>query len=139
MNSKIRQPADLEMLKIKLKESPFTLWANPEITQCEEGECEFTMEIQEHFKQHNGFVHGAIIGFAADSACCWAAASLVGDVVTSEYKINFIAPAVGEQILAKGSVIKSAFNQVISRADIFTINRGRETMVATALATVKAF
>ncbi|WP_100899071.1 PaaI family thioesterase [Nostoc flagelliforme] len=133
---KFRTPATLTSLQEKIKSSPFTMWMNVDITACEDGFAELKVLMREQLKQHNGFTHGAIIGFITDSACCWAAASKVGDVVTAEYKLNFIAPAVGDQLIGRGYVIKSTFSQVITRADVFSINRGREMLVATALATV---
>jgi acyl-coenzyme A thioesterase PaaI-like protein len=85
---------------------------------------------------HHRFVHGAVIGFLADSACAWAAASLVGDVVTSEYKLNLMVPATGSRLLGRGEVITINGRQVICRADVFCEKDNREIMVATALATI---
>lgn len=137
--SKIRTPADLVSLREKIQTSPFTVWMNVEITACEDGFAELILVNREELKQHNGFIHGAVIGFLVDSACCWAAASKVGDVVTAEYKLNFIAPAVGEKLIGRGYVVKSTFSQVITRADVFSVNGTRETLVSTGLATVNSY
>ena len=51
--------------------------------------------------QHHGFVHGAVVGFMADSACLGGGLG-GGDVVTSEYTLNLLAPAVGERLVARG-------------------------------------
>lgn len=137
--AKIRTPADLVSLQEKIQRSPFTVWMNVEITTCEDGFAELILSMREELKQHNGFTHGAVIGFLIDSACCWAAASKVGDVVTAEYKLNFIAPAVGEKLIARGYVIKSTFSQVITRADVFCVSGTKETLVSTGLATVTPY
>jgi uncharacterized protein (TIGR00369 family) len=137
--TKIRNPADLISLQEKILQSPFTVLMNVEITACENGFAELMLVVREELKQHNGFLHGAVIGFLIDSACCWAAASKVGDVVTSEYKLNFIAPAVGEKVIARGYVIKSTFSQVITRADVFSVNHSKEILVSTGLATVTPY
>jgi uncharacterized protein (TIGR00369 family) len=137
--TKIRNPADLISLQEKILKSPFTVFMNVEITVCEDGFAELILLVREELKQHNGFLHGAVVGFLIDSACCWAAASRVGDVVTSEYKLNFIAPAVGEKIIARGYVIKSTFSQVITRADVFSISNSKEVLVSTGLATVTPY
>lgn len=137
--SKIRIPADLTSLREKIKTSPFTVLMNVEVIACDDGYAELSMPMRPDLKQHSGFAHGAVIGFLVDSACCWAAASKVGDVVTAEYKLNFIAPALGERLIARGYVIKSTFSQVITRADVFSVNGGRETLVSTGLATVSAY
>lgn len=136
---KIRTPANLASLKEKIQTSPFTVWMNVEITACEDGFAELIVPMRQELKQHSGFTHGAVIGFLVDSACCWAASSKVGDVVTAEYKLNFIAPAVGEKLIARGYVIKSTFSQVITRADVFTVNGTKETLVSTGLATVTPY
>src|SRR6218665_750654 len=47
---------------------------------------------------HMGFAHGAVVGFLADSACAWAAASTVANVVLWELKLNLIAQGLGEQL-----------------------------------------
>ena len=137
--SKIRVPADLVSLREKIQTSPFTVWMDVEITACENGFAELILAHREELKQHNGFTHGAVIGFLVDSACCWAAASKVGDVVTAEYKLNFIAPAVGEKLIGRGYVIKSTFSQVITRADVFAVKGNKETLVSTGLATVNPY
>lgn len=135
----IRTPITLEQLIETLKDSPFTQLLNTQVIACEDGYAELKVPLTENLKQHTGFTHGAILGFVADSACCWAAASKVGNVVTAEYKINFICPAVGDYIIGKGYVIKSTMSQVITRADIYSVRRGKENLVATALATVSAY
>lgn len=136
---KIRTPADLTSLREKIQTSPFTVWMKVEITACEDGFAELIVPMRQELKQHSGFTHGAVIGFLVDSACCWAASSKVGDVVTAEYKLNFIAPAVGEKLIARGYVIKSTFSQVITRADVFAVNGTKETLVSTGLATVTPY
>ena len=136
---KIRMPADINSLREKIKTSPFTVLMDVEITACEDGYAELILPMREELKQHSGFTHGAVIGFLVDSACCWAAASKVGDVVTAEYKLNFISPAVGAKLIGRGYVIKSTFSQVIARADVFSVNGTRETLVSTGLATVTPY
>jgi uncharacterized protein (TIGR00369 family) len=100
------------------------------------GKAELSIPFQATITQHHGLAHGAILGFLADSACSWAAASVAGDVVTSEYKINLIAPARGDLLIGRGDVINISGRQVVTRADVFAVREGAETIVATALATI---
>jgi len=86
--------------------------------------------------QHHGFVHGAVIGFVADSACAWAAGSVAGDVVTSEYKLNFLAPALGDRLIGVGSVIKESSRTVVTKAEVFAERACDRKLVAFALATI---
>lgn len=116
--------------------SPFTKWVGTRITDFAKGEVGIEIDVRSEMAQHHGFAHGALVGYMADTACAWAAASAVGDVVTSEYKLNLLAPAVGQTLRATGSVVKAGARQVVTRADVFAVKDGVEKIVATALATI---
>jgi uncharacterized protein (TIGR00369 family) len=125
-----------ETLEAVIERSPYTRDLGVRLTRYVPGEVEILLPVQPRFAQHHGFVHGSIVGFMADTACAWAAASVAGDVVTAEYKLNLLAPAVGEALIARGTVVKAGTRQVVARADVFTTRGGAERMVATALATI---
>jgi len=116
--------------------SPFTLWVGTELLEFDPGHVRIAAAIRRDMTQHHGFAHGAIVGYMADTVCAWAAASVVGDVVTSEYKLNLLSPAVGERLTAVGNVVKAGSRQVVTRADVFAVRDGAEKIVATALATI---
>jgi len=125
-----------EALEAAIQKTPFALLMGAKVTKYQAGKVELMVPVSEKLLQHHGFVHGAVIGFLADSACAWAAASLAGDVVTSEYKINLIAPALGTSLLGRGEVINASGRQVVCRADVYAVRDGSEKRVATALATI---
>lgn len=125
-----------EQLEQALAISPFAQLIGFSLTHFAHGEIEMHVPIRPELTQHHGFAHGAVIGFMIDSACAWAAASVVGDVVTSEYKINFLAPAIGESLICRSAVIKAGQRQVVTRADVFVLNDNSEKIVATGLATI---
>lgn len=125
-----------EFLEEAIRISPFTNWVGTRLTGFEAGRVSIEIDVRRDLAQHHGFVHGAIVGYMADTVCSWAAASVVGDVVTSEYKLNLLAPAVGEKLTATGHVIKAGKRQVVTRADVFAMKDGQERIVATALATI---
>lgn len=125
------------MKRVAVQKSGFTRWLEVEPIKVWEGESELTVEIRDNLTQHHGFAHGAVVGLMADNACAWAAASSAGDVVTGSYTINFLAPAVGERLRSKGTVMKAGRKQVIVRADVFSESDGAEPkLVAVAQATV---
>lgn len=131
---------DLEKLESLIEKTSFAKSLGAQIHEYTEGKVELSIDVDPSIKQHHGFIHGAIIGFMADSACAWSAASILGDVVTSEYKLNFLAPAVGEKLLAKGEVIKASSRQATCRADVYSVRAdGKKTLVAVALATIMQF
>ena len=125
-----------EALEAVIERSPYTRDLGVRLAAYAPGEVEVRLPIQARFAQHHGFVHGSLLGFMADTACAWAAASVAGDVVTAEYKLNLLAPAVGDALVARGTVVKAGARQVVARADVFAVKDGAERMVATALATI---
>lgn len=125
-----------EGLEQALERSPFAQLIGFSLTGFAPGRIEMAVRPRHELTQHHGFVHGAVVGFMIDSACAWAAASLVGDVVTSEYKLNLLAPAIGERLICRSEVIKAGQRQVVTRADVFALRDGEEKIVATGLATI---
>ena len=119
-----------------IERSPYTRSLGVTLERYDPGTVELRLPVRPDFAQHHGFVHGALVGFMADTACAWTAASVAGDVVTSEYKLNLLAPAIGEALVARGSVVKAGRRQVVARADVFAVKDGTEWIVATALATI---
>lgn len=132
----IKQAIPFDQLQSLIDSSPLASSFNTRVGQCLDGYAEIHLPITEKLYQHRGIVNGAVIGFVADTAVCIAAATKVGDVRTQEYKVNFIAPAMGQELIGKGSIISTGFSQVIARADVYAVNNGNSYLVATALATL---
>lgn len=89
--------------------------------------------------QQHGFFHGGLIATLADTAAGYAALSLMradAGVLSVEFKLNFIAPARGERLVARGRVIRPGRTLTICRADVETIDGDRVTDVAVALLTM---
>jgi len=138
-NTRFDSPeASLEYMKrVAVKGSGFTNWLAIEPVKVWQGESELLLDLRPEMTQHHGFAHGAIVGLMADNACAWAGASVVGDVVTGGYTINFLRPGQGEKLRAKGQVIKPGKRQVIVRADVWAEGGGIDPVhVATAQATI---
>lgn len=120
-----------------IAKTPFATCLQAEVLSIEPGRVELAIPIvADRVNQHHGFVHGAVIGFVADSACAWAAGSVAGDVVTSEYKLNLLAPALGDRLIGVGSVIKESSRTVVTKAEVFAERAGDRKLVAFALATI---
>ncbi|GGJ83792.1 PaaI family thioesterase [Deinococcus aquiradiocola] len=100
------------------------------------GVVEIELDLRPDLTQHHGQAHGAVLGYLADTVSAWAAASVASDVVTAEYKLNFLTAARGELLWARGEVLKAGRRQVIVRADVYATLDGQDTHVATALATI---
>jgi len=85
------------------------------------GKSEVSLPYRDELTQQKGFVHGGIIGMIADSACGYAAYSLMpasASLVTVEYKINILAPARGA-LVARGEVVKAGRTLTVARAEVY--------------------
>ena len=103
------------------------------LTQVEPGRCVIELAVRDDLTQQHGFVHGGVVGMIADSAGGYAAFTLMpadASVLTVEYKINMLAPAKGERLVARGEVLKPGRTLSIVRADVWAVEAGRETLVA---------
>ncbi|MCL9999710.1 MAG: PaaI family thioesterase [Erythrobacter sp.] len=125
------------MKKVAVARSGFSSWLAVEPLKVWQGESELTLELRREMTQHHGYAHGAIVGLMADNACAWAGASVAGDVVTGGYTIDFLRPAKGERLRARGTVIKAGKRQVVVRADVWAESEGAAPVhVAAAQATI---
>lgn len=89
--------------------------------------------------QQHGFVHAGAVSAIADSAAGYAALSLMpagSGVLTAEFKINLLAPAVGDRIVARGRVVKSGRTLTLAQAEVFAETGGKEKLVALLTATL---
>ena len=91
------------------------------LASVEPGAVEIALPYRDENTQQKGFVHGGIIGMIADTACGYAAFSLMPadcSLVTVEYKINILAPAQGD-LVARGDVVKAGRTLTIARAEVY--------------------
>jgi len=103
------------------------------MARVEAGRVEIELPVREDLGQQHGFVHGGIVGMIADSAGGYAAFTLMpadASVLTVEYKVNMLAPAEGELLIARGEVLKPGRTLSIVRADVWARRGDRETRVA---------
>jgi uncharacterized protein (TIGR00369 family) len=110
-----------------------------ELARIEAGFCEIRLPFKDELCQQHGLFHGGVIGTIADSAGGYAGFSLMaGDasVLTVEYKLNLLAPADGDCLIARGRVIKPGRTLVVCRADVMVSKSGRDTLCATLLQTL---
>ena len=112
-----------------------------EITDIKPGEVELRMPYAAAYTQQHGFIHAGIITTALDSACGYAAFSLMPDdaaVLTVEFKTNLIAPARGDYFLFRAVVVKPGRTITVCDAQAFAAEGGKEKLVATMTGTLMA-
>ena len=111
-----------------------------ELTRVEPGVVEISLTYRPDLTQQNGFVHAGIVTTIADSACGYAAYSLMppeSDVLAVEFKVNLLRPAKGEKFVARAEVIKPGRTLTVVRADVVAIAGGEDReLVATMLGTM---
>ena len=103
------------------------------LTTVEPGRCVIELPARDDLTQQHGFVHGGVVGMIADSAGGYAAFTLMpadASVLTVEYKINMLAPAAGELLIATGEVLKPGRTLSIVRAEVIAVKGQKKTRVA---------
>jgi uncharacterized protein (TIGR00369 family) len=89
------------------------------------GRCVVRLAVTDAVRQHHGFVHGGIVGMIGDVAGGYAAMSLFDpgkEVLTLEYKINFLRPATGHTLIATGEVVRAGRSVTVTRAEVVAID-----------------
>ena len=111
------------------------------ITRIEPGEIELAMDYAPAYTQQHGFIHAGIITTALDSACGYAAYSLMAagaEVLTVEFKTNLLAPASGERFMFRARVIKPGRTLTVCEAQALALQSGAERLIATMTGTLMA-
>jgi uncharacterized protein (TIGR00369 family) len=109
------------------------------LTAVRPGEVEVSMPCAPHVAQQNGFVHAGAVASIADAAngyAAWSLAPAGTDVLAVEFKINLMAPARGERIVAHGRVLRPGRTLTVCLAEVIAHDGARRTPVATMLSTL---
>ena len=118
---------------------PFMTTIAAELTRVAPGAVEIEMPTAHPVRQQHGFVHGGVVGSIADSACGFAALTIAAPdagVLTTEFKCNFLAPSVGEKLIARGSIIKAGRTLTLTEARVYGVAEGKERLCAHMTATI---
>ena len=109
------------------------------LTLIEPGVVEITLPYRQDLTQQNGYLHAGIVTTIADSACGYAAFTLMPEgsgVLSVEFKVNLLRPAKGENFLARAEVIKAGRTLTVVRADVFALTENKRTLIATMQGTM---
>jgi uncharacterized protein (TIGR00369 family) len=86
------------------------------------GEVELVMPFSQQFTQQHGFIHAGIVTMLCDTACGFAALSLMPEdaaVLTTEFKVNLLSPAKGERLIARGKVVRPGKKLMVCLGEVF--------------------
>jgi uncharacterized protein (TIGR00369 family) len=110
-----------------------------EIDAVRAGEVEIVLPFSDRILQQHEFIHAGAVATIADSACGYAALTVMprdAAVLTTEFKINLLAPAKGERLRAIGRVVRSGKKLVITLGEVFAEDGGARKQVALITATM---
>ena len=98
---------------------PFSRFIGARLTDAAPGRAEIELPIAEQLTQQHGFVHGGVISYLADNAITFAGGlALGGDALTSEFKINYLKPAVGSHLVARAQTRSAGKRQAVCLCQI---------------------
>jgi uncharacterized protein (TIGR00369 family) len=104
-----------------------------QLTRIAPGACTIELPYRDDLTQQHGYIHAGIVSAIADTAGGYAGFTLFpadASVLTVEYKLNLIAPAAGERLIAEASVVKPGKTLVITRGDVYAEHAGARTLCA---------
>lgn len=121
-----------------LAAQPFSVWLNARLERLQPGEAELHLPWRHELLQQNGFLHGGVLSYAADNTLTLAGATLLGpQVLTGEFKINYLRPAPEGLLMALAQVVHAGRSQAVCRCDVYVRTlSGESRLCATAQGTI---
>jgi uncharacterized protein (TIGR00369 family) len=120
-----------------LAKQPFSVLLGAELGALSPGKVDLQLALKPEHLQQNGFAHGGVVSYLADNALTFAGGTAMQvPVVTSEFKINYVRPAVGERLVARASADAVSKTQAVCRCEVFAVKDGAEKLCALAQGTI---
>ena len=133
MDHHATNPAFVEEIRQSFAKQTVMTLIGAELTRVEPGVIEITLPYRSDLTQQHGYVHAGIVTTIADSACGYAAYTLMpvgSDVLAVEFKVNLMRPAKGETFVARAEVMKSGRTLTVVRADVHAVSGSQRELVA---------
>jgi len=118
---------------------PFMAAIGAELVRVAPGEVDIVLPFRADLTQQHGYLHAGVVTALVDTACGCAAFTLMpagSGVVSVEYKVNLLAPAVGERMLARGRVLRAGRTLTVCSGEVLAVTGNEEKPVAAMLATM---
>jgi len=129
---------DLEYYRGVLASQPFSASLGTRLDSIEPGRVQLSLPIKAELLQQHGFVHGGVIAYLADNALTFAGGSVLGDSLTSEFKINYARPAIGPgMLIAEALSVADGKTQAVCRCDIYVSRDAERKLCAVAQGTIR--
>jgi uncharacterized protein (TIGR00369 family) len=123
---------DLASARKVLAAQPFSTLLGARLTAFGKGAATLELDIRDELLQQFGYIHGGVLGYAADNATAFAAGTVAGPrLTTSGLTLDFLRPAKGVLLRAHAEVVRAGRTRVVCRCDLITVDsRGTETLCA---------
>ena len=129
---------DLQYYRGVLASQPFSALLGAQLDSIEPGRVQLSLPIKPEILQQHGFVHGGAMAYLADNALTYAGGSVLGDSLTSEFKINYVRPAIGPgTLIAEAVSVADGKTQEVCRCDIYVSRDGERKLCAVAQGTIR--
>jgi uncharacterized protein (TIGR00369 family) len=122
-----------------LDNAPFAQLLGIELTAIEDGWCETRLVPAQRHQQQHGLVHAGVLASMADHTAGCAARGAVGlgqDVLTVEFKINFLRPVVADRLRCRSQVLRAGKTLVIAESEVYAEKDSQEKLVSKAMVTL---
>lgn len=132
-------PAFESRVRASFERQKFMATIGARLARVAPGEVDVELRRRDELVQQHGFLHAGVLASAADSACGYAALSLMpagAAVLSVEFKINMLAPAAGDRFLARGRVIRAGRTVTVCWGEVVAMDGENEKLVATMVGTM---
>ena len=134
-----RDPSFAQRVRASFERQAAMATLGATLVRVDPGEVVIELAFRPDLTQQHGFLHAGVVTSALDSACGYAALSLMPEgaaVLSIEFKTNLLAPATGDRIVARGRVIRAGRTVTVCWADVTAYAPDSERLVATMVATM---
>jgi uncharacterized protein (TIGR00369 family) len=120
-----------------LAQQPFSVLLGTQLHALSPGAVELHLPLTEKLHQQHGFAHGGVVSYMADNALTYAGGTAMQvPVVTSEFKINYLRPALGDLLIARARAVHVGQSQSVCSCEVFIVKNGTEKLCAMAQGTI---
>jgi uncharacterized protein (TIGR00369 family) len=134
-----RRSSLVDRVRSSFDRQPFMSMIGARLTSVARGSCRIELPYSERLAQQHGYLHAGVVAAVLDTACGYAALSLMdemSDVLTVEYKINLLSPATGEQFVARGRARRAGKTLTVCQGAMTTLDGDATKTVALMTATI---
>lgn len=122
------------MLTARFSTVPYPDWLGIKIAKLSAGHADLSLAIKKHHQQYQGIAHGGVLASLADTAATFAALTIIPentDVVTIEFKVNFLSATPSGTIVAKGRTVRVGSRVAVADVEVYGPQKDRLVMTGT--------